>query len=315
MAQGFGDNSWIGVGAESTFGTAVARSKFFEFLSESIKLDQGREARSSLRGRSKNRRGQKKKSVGGSFEMQMQVNGMETLLKHALGAVSTSGAGPYTHTFTLARSLPTGLSVEVNRDSSNIGSTSSFLYEGCQISKVTFKHEPGAFLHATFEIVGEGDASLVSVSTPTFATFVGWDWVNFSCAINGVATTIKSLDELILDNNLATDRYVLGSNKRRGFGPAGARSVTGKITLEFDSLTALNHFRNQNNYGIGFTWTDGGTSSIVITVTNAEFTEGDPTVADAGPIHIQLGFEGYLSSTEGDEFNIVLINDTAGPVA
>lgn len=314
MALGFGDNSWVGFGAESTFGTPVARSKYFEFKSEGLKWDTGKEPRPSLRGRSRNRRGKKKNSTAGPIELQMQVNGMEILLHHMLGSVNTTGpvSSQYTHTFTLARNLPTGLSVEMNRDASAIGGSAAFLYDGCQIQKWTLKHEPGDFLNLSIDLIGEGDSSNVAVSTPTFATFVGWDWDSFACTINGVSTTIRSF-ELTGDNNLSTDRYALGANKRKGFGGAGPRSISGKITLEFDSLTASNYFRNQVSLGMQFIWTNG-LDSMTLSLANDEFTAGEPIVGDAKEILITLEFETYLSSAEGDELNIILVNTTAGPV-
>jgi hypothetical protein len=314
MAQGFGDNSWVGFGVESTYGTPVARTTFFEFMSEGVKLDQGREARSSLRGRSRNRRGQKKHAVAGSIETQMQVNGMELLLKHAIGSDVITGTNPYTHTFSLTRALPVGLSLEVNRDSSNIGATSSFLYDGCQISKMTLKHAVGDFLKVTWDLVGEGDSSLVAVSTPTFAVFTGFDWPDFVCTINSVNVNVKSLDELVLDNNLATDRYNLGANKRKGLGGNGNRSISAKITVEFASLVELNYWRAQNNYAVSLQWSAviaAQTCALTINFLNAEFTEGEPNVSDAGPITLQLAFDAYISSVEGDEIAVTLINTTA----
>lgn len=310
MSQGYGDNSWVGFGVETVYGTPVARTTYFEFMTESVKLDQGREARSSLRGRSRNRRGQKKHATAGAIETQVQVNGMELLFKQAIGSDVITGTNPYTHTFSLTRALPVGMTLEVNRDSSNIAANSSFVYDGCQISKLTLKHAVGDFLKATWDFVGEGDATNATVSTPTFATFLGFDWPDFTCGINSVLTPIKSLDELVLDNNLATDRYNLGANKRKGFGGNGNRSISGKITLEFFDLAALTLFRSQTNCSIVFTWSNGA-NTLTITLTNVEFTEGDPTVGNAGPISITLGFDAYISSAEGDEMSVVLVNTTA----
>lgn len=312
--QAFGDNSWVGFGVESTYGTPVARTTFFEFLSESIKLDAAREFRSSLRGRSRNRRGQMKKAVAGTIEQQVAVNGMELLFKHAIGSDVVTGTNPYTHTFSLTRALPVGLTVEVNRDASNIGGSSAFVYDGCQINKLTLKHEAGDFLKATWDFVGEGDMALGTISTPTFATFTGFDWPDFALSINSVNVSVKSVDELIIDNNLATDRYNLGSNKRKGLGPNGNRSISAKITVEFASLTEMNYWLNQNNYAVSFQWSaviGAQTCALTINFLNAEFTAGQPTVGAAGPVTLQLEMSACLSSVEGDEIAVTLINTTS----
>lgn len=311
MSQATADNTWFGVGVESTFGTPVARTKFFEFNSESVKLDGGMIAHSSLRGRSQNRRGKKKNSVAGTIEMPLQVDGAEVILKHAFGACVTSGAGPYVQTITLTRALPVGLSLEINRDASSIGGSSSFLYDGCQINKLTLKHSPEDFLMMSLDIVGEGDSSLVSVSTPSFATFVGWDWDGFAATINSVAVLLRDF-EITLDNNLATDRYNLGSLKRKGLGPAGKRKVSGKFNVEFASLTEMNYWRGATT-GPGSmvcTWTNG-TSTLVLSVANPIFIEGEPVVGGDGPILVPLAFEAYISSADNDELSIILTNSTS----
>jgi hypothetical protein len=50
--------------------------------------------------------------------------------------------------------------------------------------------------------------------------------------------------ELTIDNNLAGDRYKLGQLARKGLGRGGHRTVTGKISKEYDSLSERNLFRN-----------------------------------------------------------------------
>lgn len=314
MSQGFSDNSWIGVGGEVTLGTLVTRTKFHPHHGESLKISGfGSESRATLYGTSQNRKGKPKRSADGEINLDFAVNGMEWLLKHAMGTLNTTGAGPYTHTFALARALPTGLSIECNRDSSNIGATSSFNYQGCQIAKLTLKHAPGEFLSAALTIIGVGNDTLATVSTPTFATFVGFDWDGLTMTVDAVSQVIMSLDELTIDNNLNSDRYQMGQQYRKGFGRAGQRKITGKIMCEFDSLTAANYYRSGNGgpHALIFTWA-AGSSGLVITIPAAYFTSGEPVVEEAGPIKLPLEFEAYINSADGDELTAVLTNDTVG---
>lgn len=316
MSQAFSDNTWFGVGGESTLGTAVSRTKFHEFHSESVKQDgYGLEPRNNLYGTSQSRKGAMKRSSDGDIEVDFQVNGMEWLFKNAMGSLATTGTNPYTHTFSLARALPTGLTVEVNRDATNIGGSSSFNYPGCNIGKLSLKHSPGEFLKGTISLVGQGLETLVAPSSASFATFAGFDWGEFSVTVDGTALSINSLDELTIDNNLSTDRYAMGAVTRKGFGRAGQRKITIKMTAEFDSLTALNYYRNSGGgpHAIVLAWANAALlATFTVTLPVVYFTAGGPTAGDAGPLVLQLEGTAYVSSAQNDEMTAVLVNSTVG---
>jgi hypothetical protein len=310
MSQGFGHAAWIGFGIESTYGTAVARTKFFEFDSESLDFKMGFTPKSSVRGadNSYNRAVKTKKEVSGTVDFAVSYSNMEVLFKHALGTNNTTGAGPYTHAITLAAALPTGLSIEVNRDAANLGAGSSWLYEGCQIDSMTLSHEPEGFLMASFELVGE-DSSNTTISTPTFATFDGISWDELVVTLNGVTIDVSSY-ELKLSNNLAKDRFKLGSRVRKGLGRSGPREVTGTLKMEYDAKTISDYFRVNSETLIGaliFTYTSG-TKSLVINVPYALFTGKDPAVDNAGPIPIELSFRGYGIVTDNSSLFMTFVN-------
>jgi hypothetical protein len=312
MAQGFGYESWIGVGVESTYGTAVARSKFFELASESIKFKTGRTPKPSLRGLSADRVVPVKEGVDGSFEIQFPYSGAEVLLKHAMGAVNTSGSSPYTHEFTLADSLPVGLSVEVNRAAALIGGSSSFLYEGCQIAKWSLKQSAEEFLMFSADIVGE-DSSNVAASSPTFATWDGAHWGEVNNISLNSTTHISRIEsfELNVDNALATDRYRLGSRLRKGLGRSGPREVTGSITAEFDALTLTDLYRNETAFPIEIAYLGSGGAGMTITLPNCRLEGDDPGVESSGPIKLTLNFRAYQSAAANDELAIELINEVS----
>jgi hypothetical protein len=305
MALGFGYGSWVGFGVESTWGTAVTRTKFYEFDSESMQFDMGYIDKPSVRGVSAFRVVKKKKDVSGAIDFAVPYSNMELLFKHALGTNNTTGAGPYTHAITLAQALPVGLSLEVNRDAANVGAGSSWLYEGCQIDAMTLSHEPEGFLMASCEFVGE-DSSNVTVSTPTFGTFDGISWDELAVTVDGSPVQIASY-ELKLNNNLAKDRFRLGSRTRKGFGRAGQREVTGTIKLEYDAKAASDYFRvnSESPVAVVFTYTSGS-KTLTITIL-AYFTGKDPNVDSAGPIPLELNFKSR-ALTEGSELAITFVN-------
>lgn len=310
MSQGFGHAAWVGFGVETTWGTAVSRTKFYEFDSESLDFKMGLMPKSSTRNvdHMNFRAVKTKKDVTGAIEMAVTYSNMEVLFKHALGSNNTTGAGPYTHTIGLAAALPTGLSIEVNRDSANVGAGSSWLYEGCQIDSMTLSHEPEGWLMVSFEFVGE-DSSNVAVSTPTFGTFDGVSWDELAVTLNGSPIDILGY-ELKLGNNLAKDRFKLGSRTRKGLGRAGQREVTGTLKMEYDAKAVSDLFRVNSETltpSLTFTYTSGA-KSLTITVPAPMFTGKDPSVDNSGPIPIELSFRGYGIVSDNSALAMAFVN-------
>lgn len=312
MSTGFGHNAFIGIGAETTYGTAVAPTKFLQFDEESIKLDQKYLPKPTIYGVGVTRRVKSRKSVGGGLKLALAYTGFELLHKHIMGAVATTGAGPYTHTFTRAAALPTGLTLHVNRDAASVGVGTAFNYEGCQVNKATWSAgREENFLSLALEFVGE-DCSNGNIATPSFATFDGITWDTIACELQSTAFPCQSF-EVTLDNNLAADRFKLGQLTRIGLGRAGASTVSGKFTLEFQDLVVFNYWKNLTEVDLKFTATSG-TKVFRIQILAAQLDMGDPNTSSGGPIQIEIGFTGYNYAGDGTEMEILITNSTAGPI-
>lgn len=313
MALAFGYDSWVGFSTESTWGTRVAPAKFIRITEESMKLDQSRIAKPSLGSASQNRSVKSKRSVSGSITTQVGYNGVETLLKHAFGSVSTAvleASVSWTHTFSLTNALPVGLTLHVNRDAADLGT--AYEYEGCQVDKLTLKQDVEDFLMATFDFQGEDEATQ-AVATPSYPTFIGADWELAAVTINANTMKPKSI-EFTLENNLATDRFQLGSRLRRGLQRGSQRKLSGKIELELDSTTEyalFNSLTNVNPLNIQWLGPTLGANNykLQIQMQNASITV-ERNVSDPGPIIATINFEAFsLTDAGNDEAPIlVLVN-------
>lgn len=321
MSQGFGFNSYVGIGEEVTFGTAVTRTKFFEVNDDSIEGKQTLMSKPSLRGTSQDRRLQGKKDVGGSLKFPLGFEGYEKVLKHAFGTLAAvSGAGPYTHAYTLAAALPAGLTIECTKASSDIdaGTASAHIFEGCKINKMTLTQAVDEFLMASVDIIGE-DWNLAAPSgAPTFPTFNGIDWSMLgTMTLAGVAIVdILKGFEFSIDNGLAGDRYLFGTRVRKPIVRNQQRKITMKLTLDYDALAEYNYFLAQTTL-IAFvaTWDNG-----LLTTSNKKFNISCPKVAvqdpglkvsEPGPLGLELGLEAFISSAQLDEMTAYLINSNS----
>lgn len=317
MAQGFGFNHWIGIGEEVTWGTAVSRTKWFEVLDDSLELKQSVMPKSSLRLVSQARRLQGHQSVEGSLKFQLGFEGYEKVLKHAMGALAAvSGAGPYTHAYTLAGALPVGLTIESTHATDDIGGSNAFLFEGCKINKLTLAQDEEDFLLATADIVGETKA-LAAKSTPTFPTFNGIDWSmvsTFTLAGVSILDIIKSF-ELTIDNGLASDRFKLGARTRKEPVRGTQRKITLKVAIDYDAAAEYAYFLAQTTLiAVAITWNNGlgagNNKQLQIALPQMAVQSPGATVSEPGPLGLELELEAFMSSAEHDEMTATLINST-----
>ena len=314
MSLAFGHQAFLGWAQESTYGTAVhPPTKFIEIESESLKAERKYNVRPLLGHVSQRRTVKSKMNVGGSFKSDLVWEGMEQILKHALGSVITTGTNPYTHTYSLAAALPAGLSFYVNRDAGAIGGSSAFQYSGCKIGKLTLAQEMEMPLTIEAEVLGR-DRQNVALVAATFPTYDCPDYAQMTVkAINPASANfdlpIKSLT-ISIDNALHDDQFRLGEYRRAGAGRGAQRKVSIEAECEFESLTAFAYFRDLVTSDLQFKWVSG-TKSLTITLPKVTFDGEDPAAGDAGPFYLKLSNTALANAADHDELSLVLINATS----
>jgi hypothetical protein len=318
MAIGFGYNAWLGHGSEATYGTPVTRVGFLEINSESLAAEDdvvdGNSTFSLTKDKDNFTQGRKK--VGGDIEIDVRQQGFESILKHSFGthsytAIGTIAAHGTEHTFGMADTLPTGLTLEVNRD------VCSFVYHGCKINQLTINGDNEGILKATASIIAE-DEGTATASTPTFSTS---SYYKFSQCVLNVASGTRNARSfnVTLNNNLTDDRFHLGSRYIKEPQRAGRVEVSGEIEMEFDGTTDWSMFNTAGTAAFTATYTGdtlSGTiaNSLAISCPYIRFTKATPSVGDSGMITLTVPFQGYSdgSTTALRPMNVVVRSLTNG---
>ena len=317
MSQGLGVYAYAGIGVQSAYGTAVAGAIWAEIKGESMKGTRPRIPVGVLGSRSLKRTVKGQADVAGGLSFPMQWNGLESFLKHAFGSVSTSGAGPYTHTFALAAQLPApGLTVLVNRDAANVGTGSMFRYVGCHISKLTLGQKINEVMMVDAEFIGS-DYGNVNIQAATFPT---WDPIeygqmtvaNFDQAGTPYGMKIREW-QLVIDNKIEPTRR-LTDYKSAGAQVQDQREVTFMADIEFDSLTAWASFRDATEEDYQFKWVSS-TRSLTIDIPKAYLTGDEPETSGPGPYYLKLNGRCTTETDDNEEIGLALVNSTAGAIA
>lgn len=215
MATALGRGLVIGIGEESTYGTAVSRTAWFRGVScslerKSIKTRLPRlVASSSSANRAKHFI--EREEVAGDIELELCYEGMGLILKHATGGTpATTGpsGGLYTHVFKLGATLPTGLTIEVIRGTGN-SSNAAEVFEGCKIAKAVFRISAGGILMVRLSIIGETATARTTAGSPSYTTN-DLPVVHHQGAQFGWNSYNRSLTsfELTIDNKLVTRQFI-----------------------------------------------------------------------------------------------------------
>lgn len=249
--------SQLGVKKETTYGTAVTVDRFFEFTSESMKLDTGRAESRGLRTGQRAPRSDRfvpyALGASGGISFDVLSKGFGIWLEHMLGTVATAGPTDtaYTHTGTVGTLCGKSFTLQVNRPFGACGDTpQAFTWEGGKISKWELSLSTEGVLSASFDLVCEDETTATALATASYpASAEIFSWVGGKCTVGGVAVDVKSW-KVSVDNKLDDSRIYLRENTRRKEPvESDYREISAEFVLDFDDLTMYNRFKSATAAG------------------------------------------------------------------
>jgi len=304
---------------ESTYGTAVTPDKVLELNSESIIKEQahlitaGKNAIYS----DKDDVEKGRTIVAGDVSFDLRYEGFSELFYHALGSISSSqqgGTSAYKHTITMADSLPTGLTFEIDMD------TKAKQVEGGKINTLSFACEAGGFMTCTIGIIGEDLTYTTATTGNSLPTAALIPFNEIAVTYGGASYDVRSF-ELTLNNNLDTDRYYLNAlTLKEPLRSGTIPEITGSITTDFQDNTEFDDFVNQSENDIVITATGDNIEStydyqIILTAKNCKLTAGVPSLDNIGLIPLELPFKAYATDSSTRELQIEVQNTITDPTA
>lgn len=311
MAIGSGLSAQHGIKTETTFGTAVTVDRFYPLVSSSLTEDIARlESEGILTGRrliTSEQWAAGNVAISGQVGMELYQQNMALWFKHALGAVSTTGSDPYTHTCTPGDLSDDFFTYQVGVPGVG-GTVRPFTFAGCMISEWELAVSAGELPTFGVSVVAQSMATGTALASASYGT---GDAKPFTFAHAGVsiASSAASVKELSLscNNGLDVERYFLGSSQISKPIEAERREVTGEMTLEFDDLTQLNRYRNGTEAALEITFNAGSSAQCNITA-NVRYDGSTPGVEGRGIVTLSAPFKVIAASTDAAAFEVEVIN-------
>ena len=310
MAIGAGIGAQLGIATESTYGTAVTVTRFYEFNSENLKYNKKTVVGQGLRAGGQLPRSQRRVvttfDASRDFELDLPTRGLGLLLGHCTGTLAsptTVSTGVYSYTFTLADVYGKSMTVEAGVPQYG-GTVVSKKLSGAKISQFELSCANGEIAKGKFSIDASGFAMTGSPATASYALQGSvFHFAQGAITIDGSAVANIKDFTVNVNNTLKTDRYNLGSaGAKAEQGINGFRAITGSMTAEFTDTTLLTKFLADSSAAIVVTFTGNTIAStyketLSITIPAAKFNADTPNVSGPGVVDLAMTFDGYDDGT------------------
>lgn len=319
MSTGTGLSAQLGIAEETTYGTYVEPTDFFEFNSEGVSPEVERLVSSAL-GRGRYRRTSRIRhfitGAEGDVELDLVNKGMGLWFKHMLGAVDTSQPdendkpNEYRHRFTPDANGLRGkyLTVQVGRPSTD-GTVRPFSYVGGKVAAWTISASMNEIATLSTSLNFKTEDTSETLATASYPSDLeSFTFLDGTLTMDGSSAGVVNSVEITGTNAMNVDRRGFGNEK---FEPLANDfwEVTGSFDSEFEDMTAYNAWVNGTEqvdmvltFAISGTEMDTGQENpyrLVVTIPSLHFTGDAPTVDGPDIVSNSKPFE--AAKNESDE--------------
>jgi hypothetical protein len=324
-AKVYGNKSRVAFVPEVTWGTAVTPpTSFVEIVApESARFVRPKTFIPTGNTRSVRHQVNGKQDTPIGFQTYLSYTGDDLLLlKHLLGSLSTgaaNGDGQYTHTISLAETLPPGLTMYFDRNSAVYGKEHQ--YPGVVLNKFTIEQALSDVARITYEGMGDGRENEVNATASSFPTLLLADWLDLASpgvlTLNGAAVPCDNIS-ISFEQAMAADVYIMTQAYRADLKADGERTVTLSFDVFIEATDPLYVlWKADTEFAAVATWSGpviAGSSynSFSVSCPKVQITDFQGFNGGAGgPIKGKVTMRAYASASLNDEISIIVKNANA----
>lgn len=301
----------VGWKTETTYGTGVVVDTFMPVLGANLSIDEGYLRSNAIRAgrvtRSPGRLGAK--TISGTVDMELPNTSIASLFKHVLGSVSTTGAGPYVHTFTPGEATAS-LTQQVGIEGATSGTVHPFTLTGTKIGGATLTCTVGELAQLSYDYTAQDYTTGTALASVSYAAgLMPFTFIEGAVTVNGTAVASARSATLSIAKNLKSDRHVIGSRLIREQKNQDHYEVTTEITADFENLTLFDLIAAGTQVASVLTF-DNGTETLVIT-TSGQIVGDAPSLTNPGIEEQTIRLEHSSATSDADTITAVLTNSEA----
>ena len=265
----------VGLGVESVYGTAVARTRWFEFLDESFgfvkNVKQGVGLRVGSRVARSGRRVVASAEGSGDLTIEAVTKGLGLLWQLGLGSGTSTlvSAGLYQQVFTLGDVMPSA-TIQKGIPRAD-GTVDAYTFTGCMVESLTIDCPNADNVKVKTSWNARDMTTATAYTAPSYATgpsvftfahgavYSGALTAPTATALGSAATPVASIrsGSITIKHNLKTDRYNCGGGGRKEKPFAGVREISGSMVAEYADTAFRDAIVNDTSMTLVKTFTSG----------------------------------------------------------
>lgn len=281
----------VGLGVESVYGTAVARTRWFEFLDESFNFVKNVKQGVGLRVGSRVARSGSRvvASAEGSGDLTIEAvtKGLGLLWQLGLGSGTSTlvSAGLYQQVFTLGDAMPSA-TIQKGIPRAD-GTVDAYTFTGCMVESLTIDCPNADNVKVKTSWNAKDMTTATAYTAPSYATgpsvftfahgavYSGALTAPTATALGSAATPVASIrsGSITIKHNLKTDRYNCGGGGRKEKPFAGIREISGSLVAEYADAAFRDAIVNDTSMTLVKTFT-AGADVLQIVIPDVRF-DGD----------------------------------------
>ncbi|HQH06771.1 MAG TPA: phage tail tube protein [Phycicoccus sp.] len=281
----------VGLGVESVYGAAVARTRWFEFLDESFNfvknVKQGVGLRVGSRVARSGRRVVASAEGSGDLTIEAVTKGLGLLWQLGLGSGTSTlvSAGLYQQVFTLGDVMPSA-TIQKGIPRAD-GTVDAYTFTGCMVESLTIDCPNADNVKVKTSWNAKDMTTATAYTAPSYATgpsvftfahgavYSGALTAPTATALGSAATPVASIrsGSITIKHNLKTDRYNCGGGGRKEKPFAGIREISGSLVAEYADAAFRDAIVNDTSMTLVKTFT-AGADVLQIVIPDVRF-DGD----------------------------------------
>ena len=311
----------VGLGVESVYGTAVARTRWFEFLDESFNfvknVKQGVGLRVGSRVARSGRRVVASAEGSGDLTIEAVTKGLGLLWQLGLGYGTSTlvSAGLYQQVFTLGDAMPSA-TIQKGIPRAD-GTVDAYTFTGCMVESLTIDCPNADNVKVKTSWNAKDMTTATAYTAPSYATgpsvftfahgavYSGALTAPTATELGSAATPVASIrsGSITIKHNLKTDRYNCGGGGRKEKPFAGIREISGSMVAEYADTAFRDAIVNDTSMTLVKTFTSGA-DVLQVVIPDVRF-DGDTVKASLDLAMQELKWTGLDGLTAAQPIWIV----------
>ncbi|MEI4485598.1 phage tail tube protein [Frigidibacter sp. MR17.14] len=244
-------------------------------------------------------------TAGGEVRVPIDLEAFALWLKATLGVPVTTGAGPYTHTFTSGAWTLPSMSIEIGMPEVPYYG----MHTGCMVDRLTWSMARSGLLTAGVTIVSQGEDVATASAAGTLADIDLQRFGHFAGSVKRNGAQIGNIvgAEITYANNLDRVETIRADGKIDGADPTMA-ALSGNITVRFADTLLVDQATSGASCDLEFGYDLGAGKRLTFSLPNVFLPR--PRLEVPGPQGVQATFAWQAAQGDGQPMlTVVLEND------